>query len=106
MSIHPPVTIELVTGTYGILMSLAPILQARRMRARRSSVDVSIIYMVVLEIGFALYLVYGISISNRVLIATNTVSLLATSATLALAIAYRRPREQIDEGAERSRWNG
>jgi MtN3 and saliva related transmembrane protein len=85
-------TIELTAGTYGVLMALAPILQARRIRARRSSADVSIVYMAVLEIGFALYLAYGISIGNRVLIATNTVSLVATSITLSIALTYRQPK--------------
>lgn len=83
-------TIEIVAGLYGVMMSLAPILQARRMRRRRSSADVSMVYLVVLEIGFVLYLAYGLSIGNRVLIATNSVSIAATSATLIVAAVYRR----------------
>jgi hypothetical protein len=50
-----------------------------------------VLYLVVLEIGFVLYLAYGLSIGNRVLIATNTVSIAATSATLIVAAMYRRP---------------
>lgn len=83
-------SIEIVAGVYGVLMSLAPILQARRMRQRRSSADVSIVYLVVLVVGFSLYLAYGLSIGNRVLIVTNVVSIVATSLTLALAAQYRR----------------
>ena len=83
-------SIEIVAGVYGVMMSLAPMLQARRMRQRQSSADVSIVYLVVLEVGFALYLAYGLSISNRVLVATNSVSIAATSLTLIIAALYRR----------------
>ena len=88
-------TIEAVATFYGVFMSLAPLLQARKMRQRRSSGDVSILYLVVLVVGFSLYLTYGISISNRLLIITNTVSIAATTTTLLIALAYRsaQPKE-------------
>ena len=82
-------TIEAVATVYGVFMSLAPLLQARKMRQRRSSGDVSIPYIVVLVVGFSLYLAYGISISNRLLIITNTVSVAATATTLLIALTYR-----------------
>ena len=82
-------TIEVVAGVYGVMMSLAPILQAHRMHQRRSSADVSVVYLVVLEVGFVLFLLYGLSIANTVLIATNTVSIVATSLTLVVAAVYR-----------------
>ncbi len=84
-----PSTIEAVATVYGVFMSLAPLLQARKMRQRRSSGDVSIPYIVVLLVGFSLYLAYGISISNRLLIITNTVSIAATATTLLIAVTYR-----------------
>ena len=59
------------------------------MRRRRSSGDVSILYLGVLVVGFSLYLVYGLSIANRLLIITNTVSIAATVTTLLIAINYR-----------------
>lgn len=83
------VTIEVVATVYGVFMSLAPFLQARRMWQRRSSDDVSMTYLAVLLVGFVLYLTYGISITNRLLIVTNVVSVAATSATLAVAIRLR-----------------
>lgn len=85
-------SIELVATTYGVAMSLAPFLQARRMIQRRSSVDVSITYLAVLAVGFTLYFLYGLSISNRLLIITNTVSIAATVVTLAVAIRLRNTR--------------
>ena len=83
-------TIELAAGSYGVAMALAPLLQLRRMRVIRSSRDVSLAYLAVLLTGFALYLWYGISIGNRVLIVTNAVSILATATTLSVGLALRR----------------
>ena len=85
-------TIEVVATTYGVFMSLAPLLQARKIRQRRSSSDVSILYLVVLVVGVALYLTYGVSIANRFLIITCTVSIIATTTTLLIALAYRNPQ--------------
>ncbi|MGI9622688.1 MAG: SemiSWEET family transporter [Acidimicrobiales bacterium] len=82
-------SIEIVATVYGVFMSLAPLLQAKKMWIRKSSEDVSIPYLVVLVVGFSLYLLYGISISNRLLISTNVVSILATAATLAIAALLR-----------------
>ena len=81
--------IELLTGLYGVGMSLSPLLQARRMRRRGSSQDVSMAYLAILLGGFVLYLTYGLSIQNRVLVVTNIVSVVVTSATLALAWRLR-----------------
>jgi uncharacterized protein with PQ loop repeat len=87
----PPMlsTIEAVATIYGVFMSLGPLLQARKMKQRRSSGDISILYIIVLVVGFSLYLAYGISISNRLLIITNTVSIAATATTLLIALTYR-----------------
>lgn len=82
-------TIELVTIVYGIGMSLAPLLQVRRMRVRRSSADVSIGYLAVLLGGFVLYLTYGLSIANRLLIITNVSNIVITAATIAVAVRLR-----------------
>ncbi|MEM7326836.1 MAG: SemiSWEET family transporter [Actinomycetota bacterium] len=81
-------SIEAVATVYGVLMSLAPLLQARKIVQRRSSADVSTLYLIVLLVGFSLYLAYGISISNRLLIITNTVSIVATAATLLVAVWF------------------
>jgi MtN3 and saliva related transmembrane protein len=67
--------------------------------ARRSSSDVSVPYLAVLVVGFVIYLVYGVSINNPVLIITNAVSVIATTITLSIAAHYRskpttKPRNQ------------
>lgn len=78
-------SIESVATLYGVLMSLAPLLQARKIRQRCSAADVSTLYLLVLLVGFTLYLLYGLSISNRLLIVTNVVSIGATAVTLLVA---------------------
>ena len=83
-------TIELVAGLYGVAMAMAPMLQARRMHLSRSSRDVSLGYLAVLVVGFALYLWYGIAIANRVLVVTNSVSIVATGSTLVVGLGLRR----------------
>jgi hypothetical protein len=60
------------------------------MRVIRSSRDVSLAYLAVLLTGFVLYLWYGISIGNRVLIVTNAVSIVATATTFSVGLALRR----------------
>jgi uncharacterized protein with PQ loop repeat len=84
------VTIELLATCYGVAMSLAPLLQAQKMKRRRSSADFSLPYMTVLLVGFLIYLIYGISIGNRVLVVTNTVSVIATAMTVLVAASLRR----------------
>ncbi len=94
-------SIEGIATIYGVLMSLAPLLQARKIVHRRSSADISTLYLVVLLVGFSLYLSYGISISNRLLIITNTVSIIATAATLLVAVRFlsRDPAPATDRAS-------
>ena len=46
-----------------------------------------------LLVGFVLWLAYGIAARNFALIIPNTVALLVISATIVVAVRYRRPRE-------------
>jgi uncharacterized protein with PQ loop repeat len=81
-----------VTATaWGIAMGLSPTLQIRRMLQTRSSRDVSLGYLVVLDLGFLLWLGYGISITNWALIASNTVALTIGTLTIAVVVHLRRP---------------
>lgn len=82
-------SIEFITVAYGTGMSVAPLLQVRRMQVRRSSADVSIAYLAILLVGFSLYLMYGLSIDNRLLIITNTSNILVSALTLAVAVRLR-----------------
>ena len=79
----------LATG-WGLIMSLAPLLQARIVIRRRDSSGTSIAWMIVLLIGFILWLCYGgAAIGNMPLIVTNIVSCTACTATLAVVLRFR-----------------
>ena len=84
-------TLGVVAATWGVLMALSPLLQVRRMLERRSSADVSIAYLGVLQLGFTLWIAYGISVPSAVLIVPNCVAFLVGAATIGIAVTYRRP---------------
>lgn len=78
-----------VAASWGVLMALSPLLQVRRMLERRSSADISIAYLAVLEVGFSLWIAYGISLRNLAIVVPNTVALLIGAGTIAIALRYR-----------------
>ena len=89
--------LAVVAATWGIGMAVAPLLQIRRILATRSSLGVSLAYLSVLTVGFALWLAYGISIGNAALVVSNIAALLVGAASL--AVAYRfRPRPRLKDG--------
>ena len=75
---------------YGVLMALSPTLQIRRMLETRSSSDVSLAYLAVLEIGFALWCAYGIALGNWALIVPNCAAFSVGLATILVALRLRR----------------
>jgi MtN3 and saliva related transmembrane protein len=77
------------TTAWGVVMSVAPILQIRRIRAAQSSASVSTGHLMVLLVGFSLWLAYGFAIDLKPLIITNAVSLLATTAWLVEVYRHR-----------------
>jgi MtN3 and saliva related transmembrane protein len=79
-----------IAGTWAVVMALSPLLQILRMARRRSSDDVSISYLIVITIGFSLWVAYGLSIENAVLVIPNSVALVISIATIAVASSYRR----------------
>jgi uncharacterized protein with PQ loop repeat len=52
---------------------------------RRSSADVSIAYLAVLEFGFLLWIGYGISLGNPVITLPNSVAAIVGAATMTVA---------------------
>jgi uncharacterized protein with PQ loop repeat len=75
----------------GLAMAFSPVLQIRRMRRTRSSYDVSLQYLGLLMLGFVLWMAYGVSIPNWVIVGTNTASLSVMAVTVLVALRYRRP---------------
>lgn len=82
--------LELVTAGWALVMAVAPVAQIRRMRRSSSSRDVSVVYWLVLLVGFALWMAYGFARDDVVLVFPNAVALVVGGTTLAVAI--RLPR--------------
>lgn len=80
-----------MAASWGVLMALSPMLQVRRMLERRSSADVSISYLAVLQVGFTLWIAYGIALGNAAIVVPNTVAFVIGVATVIVAFRYRHP---------------
>lgn len=83
--------LAIAAAAWGVVMGVSPILQIRRMLRQRSSRDVSIGYFAVLQVGFLLWICYGIASHNVALIVPNSVALLIGVSTLAVALQLGRP---------------
>jgi len=81
--------LAVTAATFGVLMAIAPLLQIRRMLETRSSADVSLGYLWVLEIGFGLWMAYGISLPNLAIVIPNSVALTVGLATILVARHFR-----------------
>jgi uncharacterized protein with PQ loop repeat len=82
-------TLAVFAATWGVAMALSPILQIRRMLDRRSSADLSLAYLSVLQVGFTLWVAYGISLGNAAIFVPNAVAFAVGLVTIALAARYR-----------------
>ena len=83
-------TLAICAATWGIAMALAPLLQVRAIVALGSSRGVSVAYQLVLLVGFALWLAYAVAIENVALMVPNTIALVVSATTIAVARRYRR----------------
>ena len=84
--------LAVTAAAWGLLMALAPVLQIRRMLETRSSADVSLTWLAVLIVGFALWIAYGISLGNLALIVPNSVALAVGLITVGIAWQFRNGR--------------
>ncbi len=85
--------LALVTTFWGLMMGLAPLLQVRVIVRERSSEGVSVGWVVILLIGFLLWLTYGIVNGDVPLIMSNVVAAVVTTTLL---VTIRRYRVQQD----------
>lgn len=76
-------------ATWAVVMALSPFLQIREIRRRRSSAGLSIGYLLVLLVGFVLWLAYGAASSNLPLVVPNIVAVLVMVLTIGVVRRYR-----------------
>lgn len=75
--------------TAGIVMGVAPLLQAERVHRRRHSDDVSAAWLMVLVVGGAVWLARGIVTDDLPIIIANVVVIASSIFTLAVVMRYR-----------------
>ncbi|HSI81133.1 MAG TPA: hypothetical protein VK919_10830 [Solirubrobacterales bacterium] len=97
---------------YGLGAALSSLLQAKRMRHRQTSADVSLGFLSSYIGGYAVWLTYGVSIGSLPLIVVDAVGLGCGGATLLVALRLRaatgtvaatRKPTPVDAGAAGSR---
>lgn len=74
----------------GVLMSLAPMLQVRRVLDRRHSDDVSIAMPIVIATGAAAWIAYGVAAEDIYLIVPNVVGVITNVTSVFVVHRYRR----------------
>ncbi|MCK4634566.1 MAG: hypothetical protein KAT37_01710 [Candidatus Aenigmarchaeota archaeon] len=82
--------LALVATIFGILMSAAHFPQALKMYRRKSSADISLLTYSLFFLGVCVWLLYGISISNMPLIASNFVAVVGTILVIIVYFKYRK----------------
>lgn len=78
-----------VAIVYGVAAALSVLLQARQMLARRGSCDVSARFLAAYVGGYAIWLLYGLSLGNVPIIMVHALGLVCGAITLAVALRLR-----------------
>ena len=78
-------------ASFGVVMALAPLLQARQILRRRDGDDVSISFLAIIACGAAMWAAYGLAAGDPVIVVPNALGVLTNSATVALAWRFRHP---------------
>jgi uncharacterized protein with PQ loop repeat len=91
-----PQVLELTATVYGVGAAATSLFQARQMLRRRRSCDVSARFFAAYAGGYAIWLLYGLSIQSVPLVLVDAFGLLCAGATLAVTLELRgsilRPR--------------
>jgi uncharacterized protein with PQ loop repeat len=78
-----------VAIVYGVAASLSILLQARQMVARGGSCDVSARFVAAYVGGYAIWMLYGLSLRDVPIIVVNALGLVCGAITLAVALRLR-----------------
>ena len=74
---------------YGVAAAFSVLLQARQMLARGGSCDVSARFLAAFVGGYAIWLLYGLSLRNAPIIVVDALGLVCGAITLAVALSLR-----------------
>jgi uncharacterized protein with PQ loop repeat len=84
-------------AVYGLGGALSILLQARQMLVRRASCDVSLRFLSVYVVGYAIWLLYGLSLGNAPIVLVNALGLVCGTMTLTVGL----PAPQLSVQARR-----
>jgi uncharacterized protein with PQ loop repeat len=84
-----PTALGIVAAAWAVVMAVAPVLQIREIVRRRSSAGLSVGYLLVLIVGFALWIAYGAATGDLPLVIPNTVAVVVMAITISVALRYR-----------------
>ena len=90
-------SLAVITTAWGLLMGLAPLLQIRVIIRNRDSSGTSVAWVVILLVGFLLWLTYGVSRQDLPLIISNVVAA-SVSGALLITMAVNRPDRSTPRG--------
>jgi MtN3 and saliva related transmembrane protein len=82
--------LAVVAAGWGVLMAVSPAFQIRRILQRQSSEDVSIPYLVIITVGFTVWVAYGVVIGRPALVIPNAVAFVVGVVTIAVVVRHRR----------------
>jgi uncharacterized protein with PQ loop repeat len=81
--------LALAATGYGVFAALTALLQTRQMLRRRSSCDISARFFSAYAGGYAIWLLYGLSVGDVPLILVDAVGLVCGGLTLVVALLLR-----------------
>jgi MtN3 and saliva related transmembrane protein len=82
--------IQILGIAAGVCTSLSLIPQVVKIVREKKANDISLTYLIVLLVGFTLWITYGIGKKDLPVIVTNVVSLIVNVVTLILGMKYKK----------------
>lgn len=81
--------ISIFVTIYGVVGALGGAAQALKIRKRKSSDDVSLLFFFIYGFGYVVWLVYGLVFKDVPLIVVDTVGIMVTCVNLYFILKYR-----------------
>lgn len=95
MTLEPTQILATVATLYGVGGALSVLLQARQMHSRGASDDVSLRFLTTYVGGYAIWLLYGLSVQSTPIVLVHALGLLTGTVTLSVALRLRRPMPRL-----------
>jgi uncharacterized protein with PQ loop repeat len=78
-----------IVGSFGVVMSIAPLMQVLRVKRRGSSDDIALPPLFIVVVGAVLWLSYGLASSDATLVVANLVGTLVNAVVLTTVLRFR-----------------